>query len=215
MTIAREGLPTVFSIMFIAAVLLGVGYGISSFILTTLGYISAAITILCFFFFREPRFEVVCEDGQILSTADGTVIVVDDAVPENLDGYSTRVSIFLSIFDVHVNRIPADGKIESVKFLPGKCYSAFKPKASTENQRSEIDLITLHGRIHFRQIAGSVARRVVFDLEPGREVVAGKRFGVMRFGSRMDHFFPANVDVLVKKGDKVKGGRTVIGEFRR
>ncbi|MCK4656867.1 MAG: phosphatidylserine decarboxylase [candidate division Zixibacteria bacterium] len=214
MTIAREGLPNIFSVMFVAAVLLGVGYGISSLVLITLGYIGAAITVLCFFFFREPQFEVVCEDGQILSTADGTVIVVDDSVPEDLDGYSTRVSIFLSIFDVHVNRIPAGGKIESVRFVPGKWHSAFRPKASTENQHSEIELVTPHGRIHFRQIVGSVARRVVFDLEPGREVTAGERFGVMRFGSRMDHFFPPNVDVLVKKGDKVKGGRTVIGEFR-
>jgi phosphatidylserine decarboxylase len=214
MTIAREGLPITFSIMFVAAVLLGVGYGISSIVALSFGYLGAAITILCFFFFREPQFEAVCEDGQILSTADGTVLVVDDSVPEDLDGFSTRVSVFLSIFDVHVNRIPASGKIESVRFVPGKWHSAFRPKASIENQHSEIDLLTPHGRIHFRQIVGSVARRVVFDLEPGREVVAGERFGIMRFGSRMDHFFPPDVDVPVKKGDKVKGGRTVIGEFR-
>ena len=215
MTIAREGEPVIFSIMFVSVVLIGVGYAWPSVVTMLLGFIGLALTILCFFFFREPEFEVSCEERQILSSADGTVIAVDDSVPDDLGGYSKRVSIFLSIFDVHVNRIPASGRIEGLRFLKGRNFSAFKPQASTENQRSEIDLVTPHGRIHFRQIAGSVARRVVFDLKPGQEVAAGERFGVMRFGSRMDHFFPENVDLLVRIGDKVKGGKTVIGEFRQ
>lgn len=214
MTIAREGEPVIFSIMFISAVLIGVGFAWPSTIVLLLGLVGLVLTILCFFFFREPEFEVSCGERQILSSADGTVIAVDDCVPDSLEGYTKRVSVFLSIFDVHVNRIPTGGRIESLKFLRGRNFSAFKPQASTENQRSEIDLVTPHGRIHFRQIAGSVARRVVFDLKPGQEVKAGQRFGVMRFGSRMDHFFPENVDLLVTIGSKVKGGKTVIGEFR-
>lgn len=214
MTIAREGLPIIFSVMFVAAVMLGVGYVLSSYVLIIAGWVGVALTVANFFFFREPQFEVAWSDGQILSPADGKVIVVDDQVPESLDGLSQRVSIFLSIFDCHVNMIPSSGRIDRVAYRPGKKISAFKPRASGENQRSEIDLITSRGRIHFRQIVGSVARRVVFDLKAGQEVVAGQRFGVMRFGSRMDLFLPASVDISVKVGDKVKGARSLIGEFR-
>jgi len=213
MTIAREGLPIIFSVMFITAILLGVGYALPSIVLIILGWIGFGLVVLNFFFFREPEFDVTCADNDILAPANGTIIVVDNSVPENLEGFSKRVSIFLSILDAHVNWIPASGKIESVRFRPGKWFSAFKPEASDQNQRSEIDLVTPHGKIHFRQIVGSVARRVVFDLEAGREVKAGERFGAMRFGSRMDIFLPPNVTVLVSEGDKVKGGRTVIGEF--
>lgn len=215
MTIAREGLPIIFSVMFVAAVLLGTGYAVSSTLLIVIGYIGCALTILNFFFFREPEFEAECEDGEILSTADGKVIAVDDNVPENLTGFAYRVSVFLSIFDVHVNRIPATGRIERAEFFPGRHFSAFKDQASGENQHSEMELVNQYGRIHFRQIVGSVARRVVHSLRPGQEVRAGERFGVMRFGSRMDHYLPSEVRVIVKAGDRVKAGKTVIGVFRK
>jgi len=214
MTIAREGLPIIFAVMFVAAVMLGVGYVLSSTVLIIAGWVGVALTAANFFFFREPQFEATWSDGQILSPADGKVIVVDDQVPEGLSGLSQRVSIFLSILDCHVNMIPTSGRIERVAYRSGKKISAFRPRASEENQRSEIDLITSKGRIHFRQIVGSVARRVVFDLKVGQEVTAGQRFGVMRFGSRMDVFLPPDVNVSVKVGDKVKGGKSLIGEFR-
>ncbi len=215
MTIAREGLPIISAVMFVAAVFLGTGYAIASTLLIVVGYIGCALTIVNFFFFREPEFEATCDDGEILSTADGKVIVVDDNVPENLAGFTHRVSIFLSIFDVHVNRVPATGKIERAEFFPGRHFSAFKDQASGENQHTEIELVNQYGSIHFRQIVGSVARRVVHNLSPGQEVRAGERFGVMRFGSRMDHFLPSEVKVTVREGDKVKAGKTVIGVFRK
>jgi phosphatidylserine decarboxylase len=214
MRIAREGEPIIFSVMFVSAVLIGVGYAWLGLYAIIPGLAGVALTVLCFFFFREPEFEIRCRDGQVLSTADGRVIEVDGHIPDDLEGYSTRVSVFLSIFDVHVNRIPVSGTIESVKLVSGRKFSAFKKQASTDNQRSEIEMLTPYGRIHFRQVVGSVARRVVFDLQPGQQVAAGERFGAMRFGSRMDHFLPANVEVMVKVGDRVKGGKTVIGEFR-
>jgi len=213
MTIADEGKPTIFAAMFISAVLLAVGYAIPLYTLIVVGWLGIVMTALFFFFFREPQFEVNAGEKQIVSPADGKVIALDEEVPPELDHYKTRLSIFLSILDCHVNRVPASGVIESTNFRQGKKYSAFKPKASTENQRSEIELVSTHGKMHFRQITGSVARRVVFSLEPGQNVTAGERFGVMRFGSRMDLFFEPNVKVLCRIGDKVKGGKTVIGEF--
>jgi phosphatidylserine decarboxylase len=213
MTIAREGLPIIFGVMFVSVVLLCVGYILTLYVPMIVGLLGILLTMANFYFFREPEFAVQWTDGQILSPADGKVIVVDDQVPGTLSGLSQRVSIFLSILDCHVNRIPTSGKIERVVFRPGKKLTAFKPRASEENQRSEIDLVTSHGRVHFRQIVGSVARRVVFDLTAGQEVSAGQRFGVMRFGSRMDLFFPPNVSIHVKVGEKVRGGKTVIGDF--
>ncbi len=213
MTIAREGEPVIFGVLFVSVVILGTGYALSSTLLEVVGYVGLFLTAATFFFFREPEFEAKCGDREILSPADGKVIALDNEVPENLNGYSKRFSIFLSIIDCHVNRIPATGRIEDVKFKPGRWFSAFKPEASLYNQHSEIDLVTPHGNIHFRQITGSVARRVVFNLVPGQSVRAGERFGVMRFGSRIDMFLPANVNMKVKIGDKVKAGKSVIGEF--
>ncbi len=215
MTIAREGNPVIFSVLFVSVVILGTGIALSSTVLEVVGCLGLFLNVLILFFFREPEFEAICGDREILAPADGKVIALDNEVPDNLSGYSTRLSIFLSIFDCHVNWIPATGQIEDVRFKPGRWFSAFKPEASLHNQRSEIDLVTPHGRIHFRQISGSVARRVVYSLEPGQSVGAGQRFGVMRFGSRIDMFLPPHVNVKVAINDKVKGGKSVVGEFNQ
>jgi len=212
-TIAREGEPVIFGVLFVSVVILGTGIAISSTTIEIVGYFGLLLTVLNFFFFREPQFDAKCEDREILAPADGKIIALDNEVPEKMNDYTTRLSIFLSIFDCHVNRIPATGLVEDAKFKPGRWFSAFKPEASLYNQHSEIDLVTPHGKIHFRQITGSVARRVVFSLEPGQSVAAGERFGVMRFGSRIDLFLPSHVDVKVKIGDKIKAGKSVIGEF--
>ncbi len=215
MTIAREGYPFILPTALLAVLLLIFGYVMSQQAVIVIGWALTLLTVLFLFFFREPQFEAFAREGQILAPADGKVLTVDSEVPENLSTYATRLSIFLSIFDVHVNRIPANGEVANVEFRQGRKYSAFRPQASIANQRSEIDLDTKFGRIHFRQITGSVARRVVFSVAPGQTVRAGERFGVMRFGSRMDLFFPESVEVLVKIGDRVKAGRTVVAEFRR
>ncbi len=214
MRIAREGLPFVIPSAVLALVAVTAAFVAGS---ATIWWIAAAfilVAVLMLFFFREPDVKTDCSELQVISPADGRVLTVDTEVPPELSRYSTRLSIFLSIYDVHVNRVPATGKVESVQFRQGRKFSAFKPQASTKNQRSEIELSTKHGTIHFRQITGSVARRVVFSLSPGQEVKAGERFGVMRFGSRMDLFFPSNVTVLVSVNDRVKAGKTVIAEFR-
>jgi phosphatidylserine decarboxylase len=212
-TIAREGEPIIFSALFVGFTLMSAGVAASITILQIIGAAGLFVAVVSFFFFREPEFSVEARDNEVLAPADGKVLTVDNQVPEGLARYHVRISIFLSIFDCHVNRIPSSGVVESAEFVPGRWFSAFKPEASLHNQRSEIELQTTSGRIHFRQIAGSVARRVVFDLQPGETVKAGQRFGVMRFGSRMDIFLPIDIVTRVSEGDRVKAGKTVIAEF--
>jgi len=213
MTIAREGLIFVIPSAILAAVFVTAAIVVGSLPLQIAAVVFGLLFLIMLFFFREPAVETECKDWQIVSPADGVVLTVDAEVPPELPDYTSRLSIFLSVLDVHVNRVPAAGRVESVYFRQGKKFSAFRPQASTHNQRSEIELRTNHGMVHFRQITGSLARRVVFSLKAGQDVAAGERFGVMRFGSRMDLFFPSNVRILVSKKDRVMAGRSVIAEF--
>ena len=125
----------------------------------------------------------------------------------------TRVSIFLSVFNVHVNRIPVEGKVEFVKYLKGKFLVAFADKASEENEQSIIGIRHKKGKILFKQIAGIIARRIVFHVEEGDSVTAGERFGLIRYGSRVDVYFPKNAKIKVTLKDKVIGGESILGEF--
>jgi phosphatidylserine decarboxylase len=125
-----------------------------------------------------------------------------------------RVSIFLSVFNVHINRIPVSGKVEFLKYIKGKFLVAFDDKASEENEQSIIGIRLEKGKILFKQIAGIIARRIVFHVVVGDTVNAGDRFGLIRYGSRVDIFFPENVELKVSLKDKVYGGETIIGEFK-
>ena len=128
----------------------------------------------------------------------------------------TKVSIFLSVLNVHVNRVPASGKIDYVKYNPGKFFAALADKASELNEQTEIGMTTASGqKIVFKQIAGMIARRIVCRLTPQENVAAGERFGMIRFGSRTELFVPVNTKISVKPGDKVKGGRDDRGIFVR
>jgi phosphatidylserine decarboxylase len=118
------------------------------------------------------------------------------------------------VFDVHVNRIPVSGTVEFVKYIKGKFLVAFADKASEENEQSIIGIQHQKGKILFKQIAGIIARRIIYHVNEGETVIAGDRFGLIRYGSRVDMFFPENVDLRVNLKDKVKGGETVIGEFK-
>jgi len=125
---------------------------------------------------------------------------------------ATRVSIFLSIFDVHVNRIPAAGRVTRVDYNRGKFFAAFKDKASSENEQTEIQMETPGGhRIVFKQIAGLIARRIACHLEPGQEVAGGERFGIIRFGSRAELVVPVECEIRARLGEHVKAGKSVIG----
>jgi phosphatidylserine decarboxylase len=163
------------------------------------------------FFFRDPERRSAVEGEVVLSPADGRVMFSGPANPDAAPpGTWLQVSIFLSPMDVHVNRIPASGRVTRVTYTPGRFLPAYRPDAATVNERSEI-WIDHHGQtIVARQVVGILARRVVCRVQVGAEVRAGDRFGIMKFGSRMDVFLPPNASIMVEVGQMVRGGETVI-----
>ena len=174
--------------------------------------IAAAILIglaaFIFYFFRDPERVISAEPGAVVSPADGRIVVVTDE--ENAGRPGKRISIFLAIWNVHVNRSPASGAITGVKYRPGKFSAAMRDSASIHNEQNVIDLATDAGEITFKQIAGLIARRVVCWKKPGDRVARGERIGLVRFGSRADLWLPRDSDLLVKVGDHVKGGSSVV-----
>jgi len=173
----------------------------------------ALLTLFLAWFYRNPGRVIPPENNLILSVADGRVLSVEDTEKEFIGGPGKKVSIFMSVFDAHINRIPIDGKIEYVKYVPGKFFKAFVDKASEENEHTELGLSFAGGKMIFNQIAGLLARRIVCDAKPEQKVFKGDIFGMIHFGSRAELFLPDNVEVLVKKGDKVKAGSSIIGRI--
>jgi phosphatidylserine decarboxylase len=167
-----------------------------------------ALTIFVAFFFRNPDRRVPEDPKAIVSPADGRVVNVERV------GNVTKMSIFLSIFNVHVNRSPIGGRIEAIDYKPGKFKFAFDPSASVENERNVIMVRQGNVNIVFTQIAGLVARRIVCWKRPGDNVSKGELIGLIRFGSRVDILFPATTEVCVEKGVKVRGGSSVIGRIK-
>lgn len=163
------------------------------------------------FFFRDPERRVRSGAGVVLSPADGRVLVAGPAVVGTAPaGTWQQVSIFLSPMDVHVNRVPVSGQITRVAFTPGRFLPAYRDEAGATNERSDVWIDHDGQTIVARQIVGILARRVVCRLQTGDTVRAGDRFGIMKFGSRMDVFLPVNAQVVVRVGDVVRGGETVI-----
>ena len=175
------------------------------------GVLLAALGVFCFSFFRDPEREVTSDPAAIVSPADGRVVVITDE--ENAGRPGTRISIFLAIWNVHVNRSPAAGIITKLDYRPGKFLAAWDPKASSQNEQNIFTLATPHGNVEFKQIAGLVARRVVSWKKPQEAVGKGERIGLMRFGSRMDLWLPQGSELLVKVGDNVSGGSTVLARW--
>jgi len=174
-----------------------------------------ALAVLLAFFFRDPERVSPGDADAVLAPADGRVVVAGAAVGAAAPpGTWHQISIFLSPTDVHVNRIPISGRVTKVSFSPGRFLPAYRDEATTENERSEI-WIDHDGRtVVARQIVGILARRVVCRAAMGTDVRAGERFGIMKFGSRMDVFVPAAATLTVKVGDVVRGGETVIAILR-
>ena len=194
-------------------VALGVWIGGWGHLLGLLGLGAVGFTL---YFFRDPdRVPPPNADAMLLAPADGTVVdIVDEPEPLYLDGPSQRISIFLSPLDVHVNRTPAAGVIEYAEYRPGDYLVAWHPKASDKNERSEIGLRHPSGvRVLFKQIAGAVARRIVYHVAPGDPVQAGDRFGIVKFGSRMDVHVPPHVNLDVEVDQVVRAGETVLGHL--
>jgi phosphatidylserine decarboxylase len=163
------------------------------------------------FFFRDPERRIAEAGDMVLSPADGRVLVAGAAVPEAAPaGAWQQVSIFLSLQDVHVNRVPASGRVTRVSYSPGRFLPAYRHDAGTTNERSEIWIDHDGQTIVARQVVGILARRVVCRLETGAIVRAGDRYGIMKFGSRMDVFLPTSAEIRVKVGDLVRGGESVV-----
>ncbi len=165
-------------------------------------------------FFRDPPRDTVRGDRLILAPADGRIVsIIPIDEPEFLGGPATRVSIFMNVFNVHVNRYPCEGTVAHRAYHPGRFLNAASEKASRENEQATIGLDTARGRILLRQIAGLVARRIVTDHGPGTPVTQGSRLGLIRFGSRVDVFLPPGVTVRVALGDRTRAADTVLAEW--
>jgi phosphatidylserine decarboxylase len=175
------------------------------------------VLVLTIRFFRVPIWrKTTIEEDAVLAPADG-VIAANEEVMEDEYFHDKRrqISIFMSIYDVHINFFPFDGTVTYYKYHPGKFLVAFKPKSSTDNEHNTIILKDKKGReILVRQIAGFVARRIVCDLEPGDEAIAGEELGMIRFGSRVDVFLPLDAEVKVKMGDRTIGKETVLARLK-
>ena len=170
-----------------------------------------ALALFFVFFFRDPERAAPPQAEQVLSPADGRVIVAGPAQPDHAPpGVWQQISIFLSPIDVHVNRIPASGRVTRVAYTAGRFLPAYRHDAASVNERSEIWIDHGGQTIVARQVVGILARRVVCRVQTGAEVRAGDRFGIMKFGSRMDVFVPPSATLAVRVGDAVRGGETVI-----
>ena len=196
----------------LVAVMLGLVVG------SWLAWLGLLFILLCLFFFRDPERVAPGRPGALVAPADGRVVSVTPAVPPSELGLGTiprwRVSTFLSIINVHVNRIPADGIISRIAYRHGSFLNASLDKASEVNERNAVALRLPDGReIAVVQIAGLIARRIVCDLREGDQVHAGQRFGIIRFGSRADLYLPEGVRPLVAVGQTMVGGETVIAEL--
>ena len=213
--IAPDGLKFIAVTTLILTLLIVLTYLFPLVWLKTATALIALIFLFNFYFFRDPQRAIPAGDELILSPADGKVVLIEEVEePYFLQQKVMRVSIFLSVFNVHVNRIPVSGKVSFLKYVKGKFFVAFAEKASEENEQSIIGIEHRKGKILFKQIAGIIARRIVYHLNIGEEVSAGQRFGLIRYGSRVDVFFPQNTSIKVKLGDHVVGGETILGEFK-
>ncbi len=203
---------------------------------TILGFVGLVLTLWCLYFFRDPIRYVPLRAGLVMSPADGRVTAISEAValPRELrpagngpsmvsdpaeavvsdDGEYTRVSIFLSVFDVHVNRVPVGGVIKKIVYKPGLFLNAGNERASMENERCAILLETPDQKsIGFVQIAGLIARRIICDAKEGDTVATGMRYGLIRFGSRMDIYLPKDATIHVAVGQRAIGGETVLADL--
>jgi phosphatidylserine decarboxylase len=177
--------------------------------------LSALVLVFTINFFRDPERATPPGDKLIIAPADGKVIMVKDVIePEYLKSRATMVSIFMSPLDVHVNRNPITGTVGYFRYIQGEYFAAFEEKASEKNEQTVIGLENGHGKILFKQIAGFVARRIVCTLHSGDQVRAGDRFGMIKFGSRVDVFVPETAVVRVTVGERTIAGETVLAEFQ-
>ena len=206
--ISEEGTPFILVCLVIAILAWLFGWEIPAILFF-------CVTLFIVWFFRNPERKPPEKETLVVSPADGRVIKIEEASSEEIPGQTLRkISIFMTLFDVHVNRNPCSGQVEAIRYREGKFFSANLDKASELNERNTIVVKTAGDRkIVTIQIAGLVARRIVWWIKEQDAVKRGERFGMIRFGSRLEVFMPLDCPVLVKVGDKVRAGETPIGEL--
>ena len=204
--VVREGLVFIFPLLSISVFLWILG-------ISAWAWFFSLLTVFVISFFRDPERTIPAGDKAILSPADGKIIRIEPCTEERfLKGPALKVSIFMSVFNVHVNRIPLSGRIAEVAYRPGKFVSANLDKASAANEQNALLLEAAGGtKLLFVQIAGLIARRIVCWVKKGDPVERGRRFGMIRFGSRMDVYLPPNVQIQARLGQKAYGGQTILG----
>jgi phosphatidylserine decarboxylase len=211
---AREGI-----VFIVIAALIAVGtYGLAlnrrSWPLWLLAFLLTIIALWVAYFFRDPERSGQRGEQIVISPADGKVVLIQEVdEPAFMGGRARRISIFMNVFNVHVNRYPVSGTVRYVQYSPGKFLNAAVEKASAENEQSSVGIETSHGRVLVRQIAGLIARRIVTYSKLGEHVEQAQRMGLIRFGSRVDVFLPLDAVIKVKIGDAPIAGSTVIAEL--
>lgn len=214
--ISKEGFGTITTVVIFSLI---VGFG-ASHLPNTLSYFVygalGVLSLLTIYFFRDPDRQTPDDESLIISPADGKVVLIKDTEEsEYMCQPVTQVSIFLSPLNVHVNRVPFSGDVDYVKYSPGKYLMAWEEHASDQNEQAHFGVKHPSGtKMLFKQITGFLARRIVYNLKEGDHVTAGERFGIMKFGSRMDILFPDNVEIMVEKGEKTVAGESIIGKIR-
>ena len=183
-----------------------------------LGWIGVGLTVWCYYFFRDPERVTPDRPGLVVSPADGIVSLIEPAVPPAELGMAdmplTRVSVFMSVFNCHVNRSPVAGEVTAISYRPGKFFTASLDKASADNERNSLRIRMADGRdLAVVQIAGLVARRILCFVKPGDRLGTGERFGLIRFGSRLDVYLPPGVEPLVRVGQTMVAGETVLADL--
>jgi phosphatidylserine decarboxylase len=202
--IAKEGFPFVFGA-------LGVFLILVIFPVKFLLFLSLVFGVFCLWFFRDPERSIPPFKDIMVSPADGRIVEVIETEYEGRE--VTKISIFMNVFNVHVNRLPLAGKITAVTHKAGKFLAADKPEASYENEQNIIDIETQYGELTVKQVAGLIARRTVCNAKVGDELPTGERFGIIKFSSRVEVFAPKGFDISIKNGDIVKAGETVLGKY--
>jgi phosphatidylserine decarboxylase len=209
MKIAKEGYPLILTAAAAGIIAWVAGWHGIGFVfgLLALGFLG---------FFRDPERFPPEEKGLVLAPADGKVVSIAEVNGDALfAGARTRLSIFLSPLDVHINRTPIEGEVERVQYQPGKFFAAYKQEASKDNEQNALRIVDPEGRrVGVVQVAGVLARRIVCRVKPGDRLHRGQRFGLIMFGSRTDLYLPSGCEVKVAESERVKGGETVVARFK-
>ncbi|MEI8275374.1 MAG: phosphatidylserine decarboxylase [Hyphomicrobiales bacterium] len=208
--ITPEGYPFIGAFAFASLVLF--------WIWTPLGWIGTVLTLWCVYFFRDPPRVTPVREGLVVSPADGRVSMITTIAPPHELGMGVtpmlRISVFMSVFDCHVNRSPVNGRVEKILYQPGKFFNADLDKASLDNERNSLVISAAGTRIAVVQIAGLIARRIICYVRETQPVGAGERFGMIRFGSRLDVYLPEGTTPLVAVGQTALSGETVLADLR-